>query len=74
MKTNNRKYVKKIMGEYLSNIFQDKLERDMVCDSLLNDVVSDIEVTADEDFSSEDIHIAVSRVLLQRLSIHDSEI
>lgn len=74
MKPNDKKYVKKIMGTYLQSVFQDKFERELVCESILSDVVADIEDTADEDFSSEDINISVSRVLLQRLNVRDSDL
>ena len=51
----------------LSSIFPDAIERDMIMVSIFNDVVADIETTADEDFNSSDIDIALARVLYKRI-------
>ena len=62
------------MRTYLSSVFQDNLEREMVCEALISDVLADIEDMADEEFTSEDVNIAVSRVLLQRLGVQDTDL
>lgn len=48
-------------------IFEDGMERITVLDNLLPEIVSDIEETADEDFTSEDIRIALARALYKKI-------
>ena len=36
-------------------------------DMMKNDIISDIEDTADKDFTSGDVDIAIARTLMQRL-------
>lgn len=40
--------------------------RNRIADNILNDVIDDIEETADEEFNDSDIRIAIARVLVRR--------
>ena len=41
----------------------------LVADSILDDVAADIEAAADEDYNSDDVRMAVGRVLCSRLKV-----
>lgn len=64
----NRRIVKDYLRATLGHIFEmDDTTR--VIDLILEDVVKDIEDTADEEFNLSDINIALARVLKARLGI-----
>ena len=63
-----RKYVEEyIYRKFL--IFMDSCDATLFAESLAEDVVSDIEETADENFNGADIEIAITRVLKARLGL-----
>ena len=41
----------------------------LVADSILDDVAADIAAAADEDYNSDDVRMAVGRVLCKRLNV-----
>jgi len=53
----------------LGHLFYDDYECASVSNLILDDVVEDIEETADEDFNDADVRIAICRVLMKRLGI-----
>lgn len=67
MSEERKKDIYKWVDISLSSILPDAIERDMVVISLFDDVVADVEETADEDFNSSDIDIALARVLYKRI-------
>ena len=58
----------------LSTVFSDNQDRDEVVDAILNDVMQDIEDTADwselddDEYSISDVQIAVARVMKNKLT------
>lgn len=67
MNKSNVAFVKNEVNLLLMGIFEDGMERESVIDYVLPEIVSDIEDTADEDFTSEDVRIALSRVLYKKI-------
>ncbi len=67
MTENNKKDIYKWIDNSLMTIFPDALEREMVVISLFDDVVADVEETADEEFNGSDIDIALARILYKRI-------
>ena len=67
MSEEHKKDIYKWVDISLSSILPDAIDRDMVVISLFDDVVADVEETADEDFNSSDIDIALARVLYKRI-------
>lgn len=67
MNKSNVAFVKNEANLLLMGIFEDVIEREAVIDYVLPEIVSDIEDTADEDFTSEDVRIALARVLYKKI-------
>lgn len=67
MDKSNVSFVKHEVNMLLMKIFEDAMEREVVLDNVLSEMVSDIEDTADEDFTSEDVRIALARVLYKKI-------
>lgn len=67
MNKSNVSFVKHEANMLLMEIFEDAMEREVVLDNVLPEMVSDIEDTADEDFTSEDVRIALARVLYKKI-------
>jgi hypothetical protein len=63
------KEVRATLNELLFGIFQDNIEREGVIDYILDDVIADIDETADwsdlryDEVNESDIQIALARVL-----------
>jgi len=51
----------------LHRIFRDVGGYEEIADAIIDEVIEDIEETADEDFTDEDVRIAMARVLKKRL-------
>lgn len=60
-------FVRNILFQQLYPIFDEMRETTEVIDAIIIDVVADIEDTADEDFNSSDICIALQRVLYNKI-------
>ena len=64
------------MNKLLFGIFQDNIEREGVIDYILDDVITDIDETADwsnlryNEVNEEDIRIALARVLTNAVSFN----
>ena len=56
----------------LSGIFEDDYDNEIVTASIFDEVLQDIEETADEHFNDSDVRIAIARVLKKRLGIWES--
>ena len=56
----------------LSSIFEDDYDNEIVTTSIFDEVLQDIEETADEHFNDSDVSIAIARVLKKRLGIWES--
>lgn len=48
-------------------MFTDSEYAQMIYDSCVDDIVTDIKETADEDYNSSDVRLAIQRVILQRM-------
>ena len=71
MKQKQINYIKDVMALLLCRIFTDATECLLVTNELADEVVEDIEETADKDFNDSDIRIALARVLQKRIDIND---
>lgn len=63
--------IKDVMALLLGRIFTDATECLQVTNELADEVVEDIEETADKDFNDSDIRIALARVLQKRIGINN---
>lgn len=64
-----RKGVELEINQILTSIFDDARDNCVVTATIIDDVIKDIEETADKDFNDCDIKIAVGRVLKNRLGV-----
>ena len=69
MTTEDRNYVSQEVKELLPAIFTDSTYSNMVADNIIEDVITDIEESADADFNYSDISLAVQRTILQKMGI-----
>ena len=69
MTTEDRNYVSQEVKELLPAIFTDSTYSNMVADNIIEDVITDIEESADADFNYSDISLAVQRAILQKMGI-----
>ena len=63
---------KQSLRSYLVSALQFAVGNDyvhLIADSILDDVAADIEAAADEDYNSDDVRMAVGRVLCSRLKV-----
>lgn len=69
MTTEDKNYVSQEVKELLPAIFTDSTYSNMVADNIIEDVITDIEESADADFNYSDISLAVQRTILQKMGI-----
>lgn len=69
MTTEDKNYVSQEVKELLPAIFTDSTYSNMVADNIIEDVITDIEESADVDFNYSDISLAVQRTILQKMGI-----
>ena len=69
MTTEDRNYISQEVKELLPAIFTDSTYSNMVADNIIEDVITDIEESADVDFNYSDISLAVQRTILQKMGI-----
>ena len=62
-----KQIVKSVVEQTLSAIFTDGAERQEIINKIFDEVVSDIEETADNEFNFSDVSIALQRVLLNAI-------
>lgn len=69
MNDSNKAFVRHTIDGLLFPILQDDIEREGVVHSILPEIVADIDETADRDnFTSEDVRIALARVILNKFA------
>ena len=67
MNKSNKAFVRHTINGLLFPILQDNIEREGVVDSILPEIVTDIDETADcNNFTSEDVRIALARAILHK--------
>jgi hypothetical protein len=69
MTTGDKNYISQEVKELLPAIFTDSTYSNMVADNIIDDVITDIEESADVDFNYSDISLAVQRTILQKMGI-----
>ena len=69
MTTEDKNYISQKVKELLPAIFTDSTYSNMVADNIIEDVITDIEESADADFNYSDISLAVQRTILQKMGI-----
>ena len=69
MTTEDKNYISQEVKELLPAIFTDSTYSNMVADNIIDDVITDIEESADADFNYSDISLAVQRTILQKMGI-----
>ena len=69
MKNEKIKYVKIFINSVSASIIEDNQDREKFVEKVFLDVVNDIEECADEDWDSEDIRIALARVILKKFNV-----
>lgn len=67
MNNSNKMFVESVLTSNLCYVFPDGFERENVINAIFEDVVSDIEETADEAFNSDDVLIAMGRVIYKKI-------
>ena len=66
-----RENVREFVSVVLCGVFTDPLDLNNVTDTILDEVITDIEETADEDFNGSDVRIAIVRVLKKKIGIDE---
>lgn len=65
--------IKYIVDFILLNVFTDNQTRTIVLNNIIDDVITDIKECADTDnWTSQDVSIAVQRVLISRMNLVES--
>ena len=67
MTKEDKNYISQEVKELLPAIFTDSTYSNMVADNIIEDVITDIEESADADFNYSDISLAVQRTILQKM-------
>ena len=67
MTKSNQMFVKSVLESSLCILLPDGFERENVIDAIFEDVVSDIEETADVSFNMDDVNIAIGRVIYKKI-------
>ena len=62
-------FLKGTINSILSSIFEDDYDNTIVTATIFDEVLQDIEETADKHFNDSDVRIAVARVLKKRLGV-----
>lgn len=67
MNDSSKAFVRHTLDGLLFPILQDDIEREGVTHSILPEIVADIDETADcDNFTSEDVRIALARIILNK--------
>lgn len=67
MTEERKKDIYRRIDNSLRDIFPDSFDKDLVVNSIFGEVVEDVEQTADNDFNSSDVLMAIARVLKARI-------
>lgn len=68
MSAEGKEFVRHELYHLLYNLVIDWFDREDIIDACIDDVIKDIEETADIDFTEEDVRIAFVRVMKQRFN------
>ena len=68
METKDKNLVREVVSAELAQVFTDNVERETIIDTVIDDVVADIDETADDDWNFSDISIALQRVLYNKIA------
>lgn len=71
MNEEQRVAVREYVAMVLCGVFTDPRDLDNVTDTILDEVITDIEETADINFNGSDVRIAIVRVLKKKIGIYD---
>ena len=70
MKEDDIKFIRQIVFSLLLRIMDDFTDTEKIVDLLIDEVIEDVEETADPDnWGSEDVRIALARAIKKKLSI-----
>lgn len=68
METKDKNLVREVVSAELAQVFTDNAERETIIDSVIDDVVVDIDENANDDWNFSDISIALQRVLYNKIA------
>lgn len=68
METKDKNLVREVVSAELAQVFTDNVERETIIDTVIDEVVADIDETADDDWNFSDISIALQRVLYNKIA------
>ena len=72
MKKYDKDFTKESLKTIVANFCEDIYDNYRIVNAVLDDVIEDIEETADVDtFNSNDVEIAFTRVLIKKLNVED---
>ena len=69
MNTHSRLSTSIVVKQYLSQLFTETENMELVYGIIIGDVIRDIEECADEEFNDSDVSLAVQRTLMKALNI-----
>ena len=62
-------YIEQTTKSIIAEIFTDHTYAEMVYEEIINEVVEDVETSADVNFNYSDVSLAVQRTILQKMGI-----
>ena len=62
-------YIEETTRSIIAEIFTDRTYAEMVYEEVINEVVEDVETSADVNFNYSDVSLAVQRTILQKMGI-----
>lgn len=68
METKDKNLVREVVSAELAQVFTDNAERETIIDNVIDDVVADIDKTANDDWKFSDISNALQRVLYNKIA------
>ncbi len=68
METKDKNLVREVVSAELAQVFTDNAERETIIDNVIDDVVADIDKTANDDWNFSDISNALQRVLYNKIA------
>lgn len=68
METKDKNLVREVVSAELAQVFTDNSERETIIDTVIDDVVADIDKTANDDWNFSDISNALQRVLYNKIA------
>lgn len=68
METKDKNLVREVVSAELAQVFTDNAERETIIDTVIDDVVADIDKNANDDWKFSDISISLQRVLYNKIA------